>query len=132
MEFMLDTNICIYLINKQPIKIIKKLKSIKTSDICIFSITSSELWFGVYKSSYPKQNSLALTEFLSSINTVNFNDEAAINYGQIRAHLEKKGKIIGAMDMLIGAHALAMNLTLVTNNIREFKRIPDLKVVNWV
>ena len=132
MEFMLDTNICIYLINKQPIKIIKKLKSIKTSDICISSITSSELWFGVYKSSYPKQNSLALTEFLSSINTVNFNDEAAINYGQIRAHLEKKGKIIGAMDMLIGAHALAMNLTLVTNNIREFKRIPDLKVINWV
>ena len=132
MEFMLDTNICIYLINKQPIKIIEKLKSIKTSDICISSITSSELWFGVYKSSYPKQNSLALTEFLSSINTVDFDDEAAINYGQIRAHLEGKGKIIGAMDMLIGAHALALSLTLVTNNLREFKRIPNLKVVNWV
>ncbi len=132
MEFMLDTNICIYLINKQPIKIIKKLKSIKTGDICISSITSSELWFGVSKSSYPKQNSLALTEFLSSINTVGFDDEVAINYGQIRAHLEGKGKIIGAMDMLIGAHALALSLTLVTNNLREFKRIPNLKVVNWV
>ncbi len=132
MEFMLDTNICIYLIKKQPIKIIEKLKSIKTSDVCISSITSSELWFGVYKSSYPKQNSLALIEFLASINTVYFDDEAAINYGQIRAHLEKQGKIIGAMDLLIGAHALAKSLTIVTNNVREFKRIPDLKIVNWV
>ena len=128
---MLDTHICIYIIRKKPVKILKKLRSFDISDIVISAITHSELAYGVSKSSHRKKNQEALTQFLSPLEIVPYDDKAAAVYGQIRNHLEKKGAIVGAMDMLIGAHAQSIPVTLVTKNLREFKRIPGLRVENW-
>jgi tRNA(fMet)-specific endonuclease VapC len=132
MKYLLDTNICIYIIKKKPLSVIKKLSKCKINDIGISSITMSELTYGVEKSQYQDQNRLALLEFLTMIDIYEYNSQAAHEYGVIRAELEKKGTIIGAMDLLIAAHATALNVTLVTNNVKEFKRIAGLKVANWV
>jgi tRNA(fMet)-specific endonuclease VapC len=129
---MLDTSICIYIIREKPVKVLKKLRSFDISDIVISTITHSELEYGVAKSSRRKKNQMALTKFLSPLEIVPYDDKAAVNYGQIRSHLEKKGAIVGAMDMLIGAHSRSIPMTLVTNNLREFKKIPGLMVENWV
>ena len=132
MKYMLDTNTCIYLIKNKPLGIVKKLQSLKIEDISISTITLAELEYGVEKSQKREQNKLALAEFLAPVEVLNFNDFAAQKYGEIRTSLENKGKLIGAMDMLIAAHALSLNLILVTNNVREFKRIPSLKIENWI
>lgn len=132
MKYMLDTNTCIYLIKNKPLGIVKKLQSLKIEDVSISTITLAELEYGVEKSQKRGQNKLALAEFLAPIEVLNFNDFSAQKYGEIRVVLESKGKLIGAMDMLIAAHALSINLILVTNNVKEFKRIPSLKIENWV
>lgn len=132
MRYMLDTNICIYLIKKKPLQVLEKLKKLTVSDVAISSITLAELEYGVAKSSKPEQNSEALNEFVAPLEIVPFDDRAACRYGEIRAFLESKGKIIGGMDMLIAAHAGSLALTLVTNNLREFERVPDLELENWV
>jgi tRNA(fMet)-specific endonuclease VapC len=132
MKYMLDTNICIYLIKQKPIKVLNKLRKINPDDVCISSITLSELEYGIQKSNYPERNKLALTEFLIPLTILSYDELAADEYGKIRAYLEKQGKIIGSMDMLIAAHALSLNLTLVTNNTKEFERIKSLKIDNWV
>lgn len=131
MKFMLDTNICIYLIKKKSPKILRHLQKTRISDICISSITLSELEYGVAKSAHRNQNKIALTEFMAPIEIMPYDDLVAPEYGIIRAVLEQKGQTIGPLDMLIAAHALALNVTLVSNNVREFKRIPKLKVENW-
>lgn len=131
MQYMLDTNICIYIIKKKPPKVLKRFETFGVSDIVISSITLSELEYGIVKSARPEQNQQALSMFLTPIDILPYDDLAAIHYGEIRAFLEKKGKLIGAMDMLIAAHARSLNLTLVTNNLREFKRVPRLKAENW-
>jgi tRNA(fMet)-specific endonuclease VapC len=131
MKYLLDTNICIYIINKKPTKVIQKLISLNIDDAAISSITLSELEYGIQKSLRPIQNKLALAEFLVPIEVLDYNDLAAEKYGEIRAELEQKGNIIGAMDLLIVAHAVSERLILVTNNEREFKRIKNLKVENW-
>ena len=131
MRYMLDTNICIYIIKEKPIKVLKKLRTFDLSDLVISAITHSELEYGVVKSSHRKENREALIKFLAPLEIVPYDDKAAVDYGQIRTHLEKKGTVIGAMDMLIGAHARSIPVTLVTNNLREFKRIPGLRVENW-
>ena len=128
---MLDTNICIYIIRERPIKVIKKLRTFDLADIVISAITHSELEYGVAKSSRQEENREALINFLAPLEIVPYDDKAAADYGQIRNHLEKKGAVVGAMDMLIGAHARSIPVTLVTNNQREFKRIPGLRVENW-
>jgi tRNA(fMet)-specific endonuclease VapC len=130
-RYMLDTNICIYIIRDKPIKVLKKLRTFDFTDIVISAITHSELEYGVAKSSRRKDNQAALNKFLSSLEIIPYDDKAAAVYGQIRSHLEKKGAIVGAMDMLIGAHAQSIPVTLVTNNLKEFKRIPGLRVENW-
>lgn len=132
MKYMLDTNTCIYLIKNKPLGIVKKLQSLKIEDVSISTITLAELEYGVEKSQKREQNKLALAEFLAPVEVLNFDDFAAQKYGEIRTFLESKGKLIGAMDMLIAGHALSLNLILVTNNVREFKRIPSLKIENWV
>jgi len=132
MKYMLDTNICIYIIKKKPIKVLKQLKKTKSDDVCISSITLSELEYGIQKSAFPEKNKLALTEFLIPLTILPYNELAASEYGKIRAELEKTGNVIGSMDMLIGAHALSANLSLITNNIKEFKRIKNLKIKNWI
>jgi tRNA(fMet)-specific endonuclease VapC len=129
---MLDTNICIYLIKKQPIGVLKKLAEHKISEVGISAITVAELEYGVDKSALPDKNRDALAEFLAPFEIMPFDERASIEYGRIRAFLERKGKLIGAMDMLIAAHAQSLGVTLVTNNAKEFKRVPHLQVENWV
>ena len=132
MKYLLDTNICIYLIKKKPVGILTRLQSYTPLDIGISVITLAELRYGVKKSQFPEKNGQALQEFLIPFQILPFNEEAAFIYGDIRADLEKKGKTIGSLDMMIGAHALSLETTLVTNNVREFSRIPSLQVENWV
>lgn len=131
MKYMLDTNICIYIIKEKPKKVINKFQTLDIGDICISSITLAELEYGVEKSHYTERNRLALAGFLSSIEVLSFSEKAAAEYGKIRANLERQGNIIGAYDLMIGAHALSKNITLVTNNMKEFKRIPNLSLENW-
>lgn len=132
MKYMLDTNICIYIIKKHPENVLKKFKTFKLGDIYISSVTLAELMYGVYKSLHHQKNKTALEEFISPLEVMPFDEEAATHYGQIRARLGKNGTPIGALDMMIAAHAQALNLTLVTNNKKEFARVPHLKIEDWV
>ena len=130
--FLLDTNTCIYIIKRQPQQAVTRLQSLEISTVGISSITLSELEYGVSKSSRPEQNKLALMQFIAPLEILPYDDMAAARYGQIRAFLEIQGTPIGPLDTLIAAHALALGCTLVTNNEREFSRIPNLTVENWV
>jgi tRNA(fMet)-specific endonuclease VapC len=131
MRYLLDTNICIYLIKQKSSIILEKLKNAQPLGVGISSITLSELEYGVQKSTLIDRNALNLLQFLTLFNVVPFDESAARIYGKIRATLERKGQLIGGMDMLIGAHSLSMNAILVTNNMREFKRIDGLQLENW-
>lgn len=131
MKYMLDTNICIYIIKKKPLQTLKKFAACDRADLCISSITLAELEFGACKSSNPPKNKLALKIFLAGIKILPFDEKAAAEYGDIRATLEKRGTPIGANDLLIAAHARALQLTLITNNLKEFERVENLKVENW-
>ena len=131
MRYMLDTNICIYLIKRKPASVIENLKTHMQDGISISTITLAELEHGVAASAHTEKNSIALKQLLTIINVLAFDDEAAVCYGAIRADLQQKGTPIGPLDTLIAAHAKAKNLTLVTNNIREFERIKGLSLVNW-
>ena len=131
MRYMLDTNICIHIIREKPVKILKKLRSFDITDIAISAITHSELEYGITKSRSRRANQQALTQFLSSLEILPNDDKAAVNYGQVRSYLEKKGVVIDAMDLLIGAHARGIPVTLVTNNLMGFRKIPGLRVENW-
>ena len=130
--YLLDTDICIYLIKRQPPQALTKLQTLELSAVGISSITLSELEYGVAKSSRPQQNKLALVQFLAPLEVLPYDDVAAARYGPIRAFIESQGTPIGPLDTLIAAHALALNYILVTNNVREFSRLPDLVVENWV
>ena len=132
MKYLLDTNICIYIIKKKPIKVFEKFKQIQIGDIAISSITFSELVYGVQKSGNPEKNKKALQEFLIPIEIINYDYKASLFYGKIRSFLEKKGTPIGALDTLIAAHALSNNIPIITNNEKEFQRVPNLRVENWV
>jgi len=132
MKCLLDTNICIYIIKKKPIQVLQKLQTFQPSEIGISSITLSELDYGIEKSSYPQKNRFALMQFLSPFEIASYDHHASEIYGRIRAVLEKQGKPIGAMDLLIAAHAMALDAVLVTNNEKEFRKIQDLKIENWV
>lgn len=129
---MLDTNICIYIIKHKPESVYRRLMKIRPEDVCISSITYSELSYGVEKSEQKDRNRLALTLMLSNIEILEFDTAAAEEYGNIRARLEKTGTLIGSLDMLIAAHAKASGCTLVTNNLKEFSRVEGLKAENWV
>ncbi|MBR3288372.1 MAG: type II toxin-antitoxin system VapC family toxin [Lachnospiraceae bacterium] len=132
MIYMLDTNICIYILKNKNDKLIQKFSKCNFEDIGISSIVYSELIYGVEKSLKKDENMKNLLKFLSSIIICDYDVEAANEYGRIRSALEQSGKVIGSMDMLIAAHACAKKLTLITNNEREFKRIKTLKVENWL
>ena len=130
-KYMLDTNICIYIIKNKPLSVKEKLSLISPEDICLSSITVSELFYGVEKSQYPQKNRKALENFLINFNIMDYGYEASEAYGKIRAYLEKTGNIIGAMDLMIAAHALSLKTILVTNNIKEFRKVEGLKIENW-
>ena len=131
MEYLLDTNICIYIIKKKPAEVFEKFKNMALGDVGISSITLAELQYGIAKSSSPEQNREALEKFLTPIEILDFGYEATVEYGKIRAELEQKGIPIGPLDMLIASHAKSLDVVLVTNNMREFKRVADLKIENW-
>lgn len=131
MKLLLDTNICIYIIRQQPAAVLQRFLEYEVGDIGISSITLAELRYGVSKSIHQDKNAKALDEFIIPLEVVPFDEAAAHLYGEIRATLERAGTPIGAMDLLIAAHALALEIPLVTNNTREFARIPDLNVINW-
>lgn len=128
---MLDTNICIYAIKNKPEQVLRQLKANLPYGLCISAITLAELEHGVEKSAAPEKNMMALMQFLAIMDVLPFDDEAACEYGKICAYLQKRGTPVGTMDMLIAGHAKAEGLILVTNNVREFERIPDLEIENW-
>ena len=130
MKYLLDTNMCIYAQKKNQ-KVLSKIQENLQDGLAISSITLAELEYGVQASESIQKNSLALMKFISIVNVISFDSRAAAEYGKIRAYLRKKGTPIGVMDMLIAAHAKTENMTLVTNNVREFERVPDLIVENW-
>ena len=132
MKLMLDTNICIYIIKQQPSAVLKHFLEYQIGDIGTSSITLSELRYGVARSKHKEKNTKALDQFIIPLDIALFDEKAALAYGGIRATLEKAGTPIGAMDMLIAAHAVSLGVTLVTNNTREFSRIPGLRIVDWV
>ena len=132
MKYMLDTNIIAYAKNNRPESVLQRFMEHRPEDMCISAITMAELEFGICKSSKPARNRLALMMFLSEIQVVPFDGKAAQEYGSIRAELTSKGTLIGANDLLIATHARSLGLTLVTNNGREFERVPGLVVENWV
>jgi len=129
---MLDTNICIYIIKNRPQQVRERFKEFKIGELCISTITVSELMYGAYKSEFVEKNLKAIESFLLPFEIVDYDTSASIEYGKIRAYLEKKGQVIGNMDMQIAGHALALDLILVTNNIKEFIRVDGLKLDNWI
>lgn len=136
MNYLLDTNICIYIIKKFPEKVIKKLEAIIKSEvkneIYLSTITVSELYYGVEKSTQADKNREALQGFLTPFQVVNFDLRSAEIFGQVRASLEKKGTVIGPYDLQIASVALAYDCILVTNNTKEFGRVKGLQLENWV
>lgn len=131
MKVMLDTNICIYVIKQKPRSVLERFAVFPVGDLGISVITLAELEYGASKSSEPDRNREALEQFASPLEIAVFDRLATSVYGKIRALLEKRGRPIGSMDLLIAAHALSLNVRLVTNNVREFKRVPGLRVENW-
>ncbi|NWG20243.1 MAG: type II toxin-antitoxin system VapC family toxin [Chloroflexi bacterium] len=131
MRYMLDTNICIYIIRRKPIDVRAKFEQYSITDFALSTITLAELEYGVEKSSAKATNRHALDLFLIPLTILDFDEAAGKQYGGIRTALEMTGLPIGAMDLLIAAHALSLQLTLVTNNAREFRRVPGLMVEEW-
>ena len=130
--YMLDTNICIYIIKKRPANLLEKFNTIPPNTLCISMITYAELQYGVERSSSKKMNQRILADFVSYLDVQPWDVAAARQYGKIRVSLEKRGKPIGNMDLLIAAHALSQQCILVSNNLREFSRIRGLQCENWV
>jgi len=129
---MLDTNICIYIIKNRPKSVKEKFREFEIGELCISTITVSELMYGAFKSEHSEKNLKAIESFLMPFEIVEYDFRASVEYGKIRAYLEKKGQVIGNMDMQIAGHALALDLVLVTNNTREFERVKGLGLDNWV
>jgi len=132
MRFMMDTDTCIYILKQRPPEVIQAMKNQYINNLCISTITLAELEYGVAKSQHVSSNQTALLKFLAPIAVMPFDDSAAVKYGQIRAYLQGNGMKIGPYDLLIAAHALSKGLILVTNNTREFARVPGLSMENWV
>lgn len=132
MKYLLDTDICIFIIRRRPESVFKKLREQPAGAVAISAITHSELCNGALKSSSPEKNLAALEEFLLPLTVLPYEAETALFYGKTRSHLERVGQPIGPLDTLIAAHALSLDLILVTNNQGEFGRVPDLRVENWL
>lgn len=128
---ILDTDTCIYVINKRPAHVFDRLRAHRVGDIGISSITVSELRYGAEKSSRPEENHDALDAFMAPLEILDYGEDEGRTYGTIRRHLERRGDPIGSMDLLIAAHALTLDAILITNNTREFSRVPGLRVESW-
>ena len=130
--YLLDTNICIYAIKKKPILVLEQIKEKSKFGIYISALTVAELEYGIENSAKIEENRVSLLKYLSLFKILSFDDRDAIPYGKLKAKLRKDGQIIGPIDMLLAAQALSKDLIFVTNNIKEFRRIENLKLENWV
>lgn len=130
--YLLDTNICIYIQKKRPFSVFQQFAKHTQQDIAISAITLGELYYGVSFSEYPEKSLQKLQAFLKLVTILPLPLNASQYYGKIFATLRRQGQLIGNNDMWIASHALAENLTVVTNNVGEFNRVENLKVVNWV
>jgi tRNA(fMet)-specific endonuclease VapC len=128
---MLDTDICIYIIKRKPLHVLERLESIQPDQLSMSAITFAELMNGAKKSQRVEANVSRLNALGEILEICSFDQQAAVAYGDVRSSLEKRGEVIGPHDLLIAAHALSLDRTLVTNNEREFKRVEGLKVDNW-
>jgi tRNA(fMet)-specific endonuclease VapC len=131
LAYMLDTNICIYVMKTYPPAVREKFNAL-AEQLCISSITLGELHYGAEKSARRAANLTAIEHFTSRLEVLSFGDKAAAHYGQLRAELERAGTPCGPHDMQIGGHARSEGLTVVTNNLREFIRMPGLRTENWL
>jgi tRNA(fMet)-specific endonuclease VapC len=129
--FMLDTNMCIYVINERDPKLSQHFEA-HADTLCISSICLAELEYGVAHSERVTDNRRELADFVKDLDILPFDEAGAEHYGDIRQALTKEGSLIGANDLLIAAHARSIDATLVTNNEREFRRVPKLSVRNWL
>ena len=129
--YVLDTDICIYLIKKKPITVLRTLQTKQPDEVVISAVTYAELQFGVENSQQIESNQRALNRFITPLEILAFDVDASRAYGRIRADLHRAGTLIGSLDMMIGAHAFALGAILVTNNVREFQRIRGLTIENW-
>ncbi len=132
MIYMLDTDICIYIIKRKPLRVLKRLELMQPDQLSMSAITFAELMNGAKKSQRVEANVSSLNALGEILEICSFDQQAAVAYGDVRSSLEKRGEVIGAHDLLIAAHALSLDRILVTNNEREFKRVEGLKVDNWV
>src|ERR1700720_3346567 len=130
-RYMLDTDICSYIMKRSNAEVLRRLSALPVSDVCISVITKAELLFGVEVSPRRRQDQAALSAFLNYIEVLDFPDQASPHHARIRADLKRLGTTIGANDLFIAAHARSLGLTLVTNNTREFGRVHDLAIENW-
>ena len=131
-RYMLDTNICIYIKNHRPAEVLARFSQIPPGKVAMSAITYGELCFGAEKSSKPKESRHILQQLIELIPVLPLDQTVSIHYGKIRQHLQASGKPIGNNDLWIASHALANKIILVTNNVIEFKRVPGLKIENWV
>ena len=131
LRYMLDTNICIYVLKQHPPQLRDTFEQ-HADRLCISSVTLAELMYGAEKSALTAQNLKVVEGFAARLEVLSFADKAAAHYGQIRAELEVSGSIIGPYDLMIAGHARSEGLVLVSNNIREFERVPGLRLENWV
>ncbi|MDR1126981.1 MAG: type II toxin-antitoxin system VapC family toxin [Treponema sp.] len=129
---MLDTNICIYIIKKKTEHVLKELQNKRNDGLAISTITLAELEYGNENSQYKERNKIALMQFLAIIDVKPFDEKASQEFGKIKKDLKDRNCLTGPYDMLIGAHAKSLGLILVTNNVKEFERIADLRIENWV
>lgn len=132
LKYLLDTNICIYIAKQKPLHILSKFEELIIGEACMSTITYGELYYGAQKSNHSKKNTTLLEELASLIPPLPIPTEAGKHYGQIRSELERIGMPIGNNDLWIAAHAISLDVILVTNNIKEFKRISHLTLENWV
>lgn len=130
-RYMLDTDTCSYVMKRSSDPLLKRLRKTPVNEVCISVITNCELLFGVEISPRRHQDAAAVEAFLQYVEVLDFPNEASAHYAKIRAELKTRGMMIGANDLLIAAHARSLGLTLVTNNTREFGRVPKLKIENW-
>ena len=129
--YLLDTNICIFAINRKNPQVINTIKEKINTNMHLSSLTIAELEFGVENSQYVEKNRIALLKFISLFFVLPFDDEDAVSYGKLMAKLKRKGEMIGPIDMLLAAQALSKELILITNNVGEFSRIDGLKIEDW-
>ena len=128
---MLDTDTCSYILRRSHPQVLERLQSVPVSEVCMSVVTKAELMYGVEVSPRRAQDAAALAAFLPYVDAVSLDEDTAFHYAEIRADLKRRGVMIGANDLFIAAHARGLDLTLVTNNTGEFKRVSDLKIENW-